>query len=198
MSDKQKKPIFKKWWFWLIVVIVIAAIASAGGEDKPRKEEPTTTVGGQTQQTQEQTQQQTAEQPEMPEFFKIGETAVTKKVKATIIEMEKSEGNAFSKPAEGNEFVLLHVTIENVSNEELVVSSALGFSAYVDDSAINESLTAHTSKDNLKTLDGTVAPGKKLIGTLAYEVPKGWQKLEIHFKPDQFSDTTIKWLIENK
>lgn len=207
MSEKAKKPIFKRWWFWLIVIIVIGAIASAGGEDKPRKEEPAVTTGEQTQgqpqeQTQERTQEQgqAAEQPkeETPEFFKIGETAVTKKVKATIIEMEKSEGNAFSKPAEGNEFVLLHVTIENVSNEELVVSSALGFSAYVDDSAINESLTAHTSKDNLKTLDGTVAPGKKLIGTLAYEVPKGWQKLEIHFKPDQFSDTTIKWLIENK
>jgi len=198
MSDKQKKPIFKKWWFWLIVVIVIAAIASAGGEDKPRKEEPTTTAGGQTQQTQEQTQQQTAEQPEMPEFFKIGETAVTKKVKATITEMEKPKGDEFNKPAEGNEFVLLHMTIENVSDSEITISSIMSFNAYVDDSSINESLTAHATKDNIKTLDGTIAPGKKLTGVLGYEVPKGWQKLEIHFKPDQFSDTTIKWLIENK
>lgn len=200
MSDKQKKPIFKKWWFWLIVVIVIAAIASAGGEDKPRKEEPTTTAGGQTQQTQEQTQQQTAEQPkeEAPEFFKIGEAAVTKKVKATITEMEKSEGDEFNKPADGHEFVLLHMTIENVSDQEIVVSSMLNFNAYVDDNAINENLAAQISKDGAKTMDGTIAAGKKLAGTLAYEVPKGWQKLEIHFKPDQFSDTTIKWLIENK
>lgn len=200
MSDKQKKSIFKKWWFWLVVVIVIAAIASAGGEDKPRKEELTTTAGGQTQQTQEQTQQQTAEQPkeETPEFFKIGETAVTKKVKATITEMEKSEGDEFNKPADGHEFVLLHMTIENVSDQEIVVSSMLNFNAYVDDNAINENLAAQISKDGAKTMDGTIAAGKKLTGTLAYEVPKGWQKLEIHFKPDQFSDTTIKWLIENK
>lgn len=200
MSEKAKKPIFKRWWFWLIVVvIVIAAIASAGGEDKPRKEELTTTAGGQTQQTQEQTQQQTAEQPkeETPEFFKIGETAVTKKVKATITEMEKSEGDEFNKPADGHEFVLLHMTIENVSDQEIVVSSMLNFNAYVDDNAINENLAAQISKDGAKTMDGTIAAGKKLTGTLAYEVPKGWKKLEIHFKPDQFSDTTIKWLIEN-
>lgn len=199
MSDKQKKPFFKKWWFWLIVVIVIAAIASAGREDKPRKEEPTTTAGGQTQQTQEQTQQQTAEQPkeEAPEFFKIGETAATKKVKATITEMEKSEGDEFNKPADGHEFVLLHMTIENVSDQEIVVSSMLSFNAYVDDNAINENLAAQISKDGAKTMDGTIAAGKKLTGTLAYEVPKDWKKLEIHFKPDQFSDTTIKWLIEN-
>ncbi|MEW8997910.1 MAG: DUF4352 domain-containing protein [Thermoanaerobacter sp.] len=207
MSNKQKKPIFKKWWFWLIVIIVIGAIASAGGEDKPRKEEPAVTTGEQTQgqpqeQTQERTQEQgqAAEQPkeETPEFFKIGETAVTKKVKATITEMEKSEGDEFNKPADGHEFVLLHMTIENVSDQEIVVSSMLSFNAYVDDNAINENLAAQISKDGAKTMDGTIAAGKKLTGTLAYEVPKDWKKLEIHFKSDQFSDTTIKWLIENK
>ena len=26
MSDKPKKPIFKKWWFWVIVVLVVGAI----------------------------------------------------------------------------------------------------------------------------------------------------------------------------
>lgn len=200
MSEKQKKPFYKRWWFWVIVVIVIAAIANAGGEDKPRKEEPTTAVGNQTQQTQGQTQQQTAEQPkeETPEFFKIGETAVTQKVKAIITEIEKPEGNEFIKPADGNEFVLLHMTIENVSDKEIVISSVLDFNAYVDDSSINESLTAHATKDNIKTLDGTIAPGKKLTGVLGYEVQKGWQKLEIHFKPDQLSNTVIKWLIENQ
>jgi len=205
MSEKAKKPIFKRWWFWLIVIIVIGAITSAGGKDKPRKEEPAVTTGEQTQgqpqeQTQERTQEQgqAAEQPkeETPEFFKIGETAVTQKVKAIITEIEKPEGNEFIKPAGGNEFVLLHMTIENVSDSEITISSIMSFNAYVDDSSINESLTAHATKDNIKTLDGTIAPGKKLTGVLGYEVPKGWQKLEIHFKPDH--NTVIKWLIENQ
>ena len=198
-GGKNKKPLYKRWWFWVIIVVIVIA-AIAGGEDKPRKEELTTAVGNQTQQTQGQTQQQTAEQPkeETPEFFKIGETAVTKKDKATITEMEKSEGGKFNKPADGHEFVLLHMTIENVSDKEIRISSILDFDAYVDDNAINEDLGAQISKDGAKTMDGTIAAGKKLTGTLAYEVPKGWQKLEIHFKPDQFSDTTIKWLIENK
>lgn len=200
-GGKNKKPIYKRPWFIaLIAIIIIGAIGSAVGEDKPRKEELTTAVGNQTQQTQGQTQQQTAEQPkeETPEFFKIGETAVTKKVKATITEMEKSEGGKFNKPADGHEFVLLHMTIENVSDKEIGISSILDFDAYVDDNAINEDLGAQISKDGTKTMNGTIAAGKKLTGVLGYEVPKGWQKLEIHFSPDPLSNTVIKWLIENQ
>jgi len=194
----EKKPFYKRWWFWVIVVIVIAAIG--GGEDKPRKEEPTTAVVNQIQQTQGQTQQQVAEQPkeETPEFFKIGETAVTKKVKATITKMEKSEGSEFNRPADGHEFVLLHMTIENVSDKEISISSVLNFDAYVDDNAINEDLGAQISKDGTQTMNGTIATGKRLTGVLGYEVPKGWQKLEIHFSPGLLSDTVIKWLIENQ
>ena len=194
----EKKPFYKRWWFWVIVVIVIAAIG--GGEDKPRKEEPTTAVVNQIQQTQGQTQQQVAEQPkeETPEFFKIGETAVTKKVKATITKMEKSEGSEFNRPADGHEFVLLHMTIENVSDKEISISSVLNFDAYVDDNAINEDLGAQISKDGTQTMNGTIAAGKRLTGVLGYEVPKGWQKLEIHFSPGLLSDTVIKWLIENQ
>lgn len=33
MSEKAKKPIFKRWWFWLIVIVFIVAIASQGGND---------------------------------------------------------------------------------------------------------------------------------------------------------------------
>jgi len=194
----EKKPFYKRWWFWVIVVIVIAAIG--GGEDKPRKEEPTTAVVNQIQQTQGQTQQQAAEQPkeETPEFFKIGETAVAKKVKATITKMEKSEGSEFNRPADGHEFVLLHMTIENVSDKEISISSVLNFDAYVDDNAINEDLGAQISKDGTQTMNGTIATGKRLTGVLGYEVPKGWQKLEIHFSPGLLSDTVIKWLIENQ
>lgn len=189
---------YRRWWFWVIVVIVIAAIG--GGEDKPRKEEPTTAVVNQIQQTQGQTQQQVAEQPkeETPEFFKIGETAVIKKVKATITKMEKSEGGEFNRPADGHEFVLLHMTIENVSDKEISISSVLNFDAYVDDNAINEDLGAQISKDGTQTMNGTIAAGKRLTGVLGYEVPKGWQKLEIHFSPGLLSDTVIKWLIENQ
>ena len=74
----------------------------------------------------------------------------------------------------------------------------MNFDAYVDDNAINEDLGAQISKDGTQTMNGTIATGKRLTGVLGYEVPKGWQKLEIHFGPGLLSDTVIKWLIENQ
>jgi hypothetical protein len=32
MSEKEKKPIFKRWWFWVLVVVVIGAVAGGGNE----------------------------------------------------------------------------------------------------------------------------------------------------------------------
>jgi preprotein translocase subunit SecF len=181
--------IFKKWWFWVIVVIIIIAVGSMGGKDTPKKTETTTTT---VTQAQEQNTTNT------PEFFKVGETAETKQVRATITRVEKSQGSQFNKPAEGNEFVLVYMTIENKSDKEIVVSSMLNFSAYVDDNAINEDLGAITVKEGNKTMDGKVAPGKKLSGVLGYQVPKGWGKLEIVYQPDVAADTKIKWVIENQ
>ena len=189
MAEKQKKPIFKRWWFWVIVAVVVIGIASQGGDDTPKLSEE--------QGTAETASDTATDEPETPEFFKLGETVETSKVKATITEMTKSEGSEFNTPEEGNEFVLLKMTIENISdNQELTISSILSFNAYVDDEALDESFSAILEGD--KTMDGTIAPGKKLSGTLAYEVPKDWKEIEIHFEPEVWRDIKIKWKIENE
>lgn len=33
MSEKEKKPIYKKWWFWAIIAVLVIAIATSGGDD---------------------------------------------------------------------------------------------------------------------------------------------------------------------
>jgi hypothetical protein len=192
VTEKQKKSIFKRWWFWVIVVIiVIGAIASQGdGDDTPKL---STDQGA--KEAVSRSESETEEQA--PEFFKLGETVETSKIKATITEMTKPKGDEFNKPEDGNEFVLLKMTIENISeDQELTISSMLSFNAYIDDSALNESFTAHLESDN--TMDGTIAPGKKLTGTLGYEVPKDWKEIEIHFEPEVWDDVKIKWIIENQ
>jgi hypothetical protein len=68
----------------------------------------------------------------------------------------------------------------------------------VDDTSINQSLSAQIAKEGTSTVDGTIAAGKKLKGVLGYEVPKDWNQIEVHFEPDMFDGTTIKWLIENE
>lgn len=190
MEEKQKKSIFKRWWFWVIVVIIVIGVIASQGDDTPKLSED---------QGAKEAVSTTENKPEekTPEFFKLGETVETRKIKATITELKKSEGDEFNKPEEGNEFVLLKMTIENISeDQELTISSMLSFSAYVDDEALDESFSAILEGD--KTMDGTIAPGKKLSGTLAYEVPKDWKEIEIHFEPEAWRDIKIKWKIENE
>ncbi|MGF7059291.1 DUF4352 domain-containing protein [Brassicibacter mesophilus] len=191
--EKPKKPFYKRWWFIVIVVIIAISIIGGRGEDKPKVSEDS-----QSKQVVSENKPAEEKTPEEPEFFKLGETVETNKIKATISDIEKPKGNDFIRPADGKEFVLLNVTIENISSEEINISSMLSFNAYTDDESMNESLSAQTAKEGTKTLDGTIAAGKKLTGILGYEVPRDWKKIEVHFTPDAWDDITIKWIIENK
>lgn len=201
--NTKAKPIFKRWWFWVIIaIVVIGAIGSMGEEDTPNVADKSgEVVESNVSKSNDEEQKQESEpvtKPEVPEFFKVGETVETKKIKAVISEVEKLNGSDFNKPADGNEFVLLHLTIENISDSEISVSSMLSFNSYVDDVTVNESLAAQIAKEGTSTVDGTIAAGKKLKGVLAYEVSKDWEEIEVHFTPNVWDNTAIKWKIENK
>jgi hypothetical protein len=67
MTEKVKKPIFKKWWFWvLVVVFIIIAAASCGGND-----ENSTATGDNSTNTAAQTTE-------------INDKTVKKEIKASI------------------------------------------------------------------------------------------------------------------
>ncbi|HSH50586.1 MAG TPA: DUF4352 domain-containing protein, partial [Bacteroidales bacterium] len=187
-ETKPKKPFYKRWWFILLIIIVIIGVLGSGvEEDTPQKvsEEPIQSTSG-IEEIEES----------VPEFFYPGDIVETNSIRAIITGIEKSTGSEFNKPADGNEFILINMTLENIADEELNISSMLSFNAYVDDTTINENLLAQIEADN--TMDGTIASGKKLTGTLGYEVPQGWGQIEIHFEPDVWDDTTIKWIVENE
>ena len=111
-----------------------------------------------------------------------------------MLEINESTGSMFNKPSDGNVFVIAQFEIENVSNNEINVSSILSFEAYCDDYACNFSLGALLEKGNMNQLDGTVAPGKKLNGIIGYEVPADWATLEVHFTPNVYSGKDIVFI----
>lgn len=195
--EKKKKPFYKRWWFILLAfIVIIGAIVGGGEEDVPKvADQPAeTTESTVNQEEPEEVQEQEVAQ----EFFAIGEVVETNSIRATVTGIEKPAGNQVNKPSEGHEFVIVNLTLENISDKELNISSLLGFNAYVDDTAINEDLGAQIAKEGSKTVDGTIAPGKKLSGILGYEAPVGWEQIEIHFEPETFGNTTIKWIITNE
>lgn len=117
-----------------------------------------------------------------------------KDLKFTATTLEESKGEQFFEPESGNVFVGIQFTIENISDEEQSVNSVLLFEAYADDVKCSYSLSAAMAFDG--TLDGSLAPGKKLVGYYAVEVPEGWQKLELDVQSNWLSSNSARFLFK--
>ncbi len=69
-----------------------------------------------------------------PVKAKVGERALLPGVALTVTKVEQSDGTEGDQPQEGNKFLIVHVTFENVSNERLDVNA--GQFEFVDSSGV--------------------------------------------------------------
>ncbi len=111
--------------------------------------------------------------------FSLNETAVFDDLRFTANEIKVSHGEGFFVPESGNVFVGIKFTIENISSQDQAISSLLLFDGYADDIKCEYSLSA-TCAFSEGQLDGTIAPGKKMVGWYALEVPESWTRLELN------------------
>lgn len=89
-----------------------------------------------------------------------------------------SNGDDYLKPEAGNTLKVLDITVENRSDAQQVVSSANSFDLTDEnDKSYMEAITA----DIKQSLDGTLAPGEKLQGEIAYEVGKDVKGLKLSY-----------------
>lgn len=185
----MKKSFYKKWWFWVIVVLVIGAIGSAGETEEVKDNSnqiaqsvAETSTPAPQEEVSIPIQEEKVENPitePAKTTYAVGDTATTKSYKMTVESLNVIESNnQFAQPEEGKEFIEISLLIENISDNELNVSSLMNFDAYVDGFAINEDLSAQVASGK-GSLDGTLASGKKLNGVLCYQVPLDWSELEI-------------------
>lgn len=168
---KKKHPILG------IIVLIFTIIFIAGilgGNDSPKKVESSAT-------------QVTVVETTSPAVFSVGDTLEMGGVLVTLDDVFESNGSQFLTPAEGNVFVTCEFTIENNSNSEIAVSSMMSFECYFDDYAANISLGGMIADHSKQQLDGSVAPGKKISGVVAYEAPSDWTDMEVHFKSSVYS-----------
>lgn len=125
--------------------------------------------------------------------FGLNETAVFSDLKFTATEVRESNGTDFFTPEDGNVFVGVKFTVENISDKEQTVSTILLFDGYADDVKCSYSFTAACAFSD-GTLDGTIAPGKKLVGWYALEVPENWSSLELQVKSNWLSNSSAKFI----
>ena len=161
-------------WVAIIFIALIFIGAIAGSED----EQPTKVVNNASESSVTSETANTT-----PETFGVGDTAEYKGVKVTLNSITENKGSQFNKPTDGNVYLLVNFTIENGTDEDLTVSSLLSFDAYQDGYSTNISLSALIEKTS-EQLDGTIAPGKKMQGTIGYEVPATYSEFEINYQAD--------------
>lgn len=173
----------------VVVLVVIAAFAGGGESSTPQKVESTSGTS--------QSASQASEAPSQPEqtVFTVGDAVELNGVKTTLLSAEEYPGKQYMMPTDGNVFLVCQFEIENDSSAEINVSSMVSFNAYCDDYSVNLSVTGEMLEDSWKSLDGTVAPGKKINGVIAYEIPQDWQKMEISYTPSFWSGHDVQFEI---
>ena len=161
----------------LLAVVLSFSFAACVADDSPTKEQG---EAAQTQNVKEET-------------FGLNDTAVFSDMKFTATEVKESYGDEFFTPENGNVFVGVKFTVENISDEDVVVSSLLLFEGYADDVKCEYSFAAACAFDE-GTLDGDIAPGKKLVGWYALEVPENWSSIELDVQSNWLSDNSAKFI----
>jgi len=164
-----------------IACFTILAIASSSS-DTPKKE----TEGSSDSSKQEASKN---------EVFALTETAVFSDLKITANEIKRSNGSEFNKPSSGKTFVGVKFTIENISEEEKQISTLLLFDAYADDVKCDYSIGAALEFSD-GTLDGSLSPGKKMVGYYALEVPVTTKKITLEVKSTWLSNSKAEFVLD--
>lgn len=177
MNTKQSKPWYKRFWVWALIIVVLIGIGGATGGNK--SDTPTNTANSGTASESKTTESKTE--------FKVGETATFDDKSITIKDVQRnySTGNQFAKPESGKEFVL--VTVEIVNNSKAAMDYNTFEFKLQDSSGVqqNESFTA-LSEGKLNS--GSLAAGGKVLGKMAYEVPKDDAGLKLLYQSFSFFD----------
>ena len=118
------------------------------------------------------------------ETFKPGDIVDIGDFILVVNSVESSSGSDFVKPAEGNKFVVVDLTVENKLDESVVVSSLIQMSLK-DATGQNYDVNILASAaGGASTPDGELAPGEKLRGQVAFEVPSDAEGLVFVFAPN--------------
>jgi len=163
-----------------ISCFMVLAIASGDNNDPPAREV------GRNGQADRNADAPEEVQANVDERFVLGDTAVFRDLRITadeIIINETWQDELFRvfEPADGNKFVAVRFTIENISDEHQLISSMLLFDAYVDGTLLAFTFGATTGLEG--TLDGEIAPGRRMIGFYGVEISASANELELEVRP---------------
>lgn len=121
--------------------------------------------------------------------FEVGEQVDLDGQVVEVTKVEKSDGDEFDKPSDGKEFVIVHVSIENHSDEEISYNP-FDFKMKNSDGQIeDQGITIIDSDTALSS--GDLSPDGNVSGTLSFEQPIDDEGLQLIFEPSFWLEDKI-------
>lgn len=178
----------------IIGVFSTVLLASCGGESSVEKVDggASSANGAEGEQNQEQENDDEAKKKKETEKLKIGDTVNFDGLKITLNSVTADSGSEFEKPEE-DRFLIVDMTVENTTEEPQTVSSLMNVSLRDDD---DYEYTTALYTGVKAQLDGEVAPGDKLRGQIAFDVPKS-KNYSLIFG-DPFTSGQAIWTFKSK
>lgn len=186
---KEKKPFYKRWWFIVLVLIIAFGAITTVGEDEtdagPAKVDGDTEVVAEDNDDEKDNDEEEIENTE----FSVGEQVEFEGQIVEITDVQFSSGEDFDTPAEGNEYVIVHIKIENQSDEKISYNP-YNFSMENSNGQIeNQTFTIIDTDTALSS--GELREGGNVEGTLVFEQPIDDDGLKLIFEPSFWSTDEV-------
>ena len=181
VSNKSNKK--KSWLLPLAIVVLVLAILACGGEVSPTKVgEVAATQADETQEEatpevdiapieSEPTQPVDTLSPQGPIYYKVGDIISIGDKVMVVLGWDSPPGDQFSKPDEGEKFVVVDVLLVNQGSSTGTVSSWLQMSLKDDTGQkYTIDLMANVASGE-SSPDGELSSGERIRGKVGFQVP---------------------------
>ena len=108
----------------------------------------------------------------------------------TVTNVKRTQGNEWSKPKSGNEFVTITVNIENKGKEKLDYNPL--YFKLQNSQGQQEGMTFTTINQDTELSSGELIPGGKVSGTITFEATKGDNNLALIYNNSFLSSKELK------
>jgi hypothetical protein len=129
--------------------------------------------------------------PAASQHFKVGDTVkVGSDWQAVVNSVKTDDGGQYSGLKSGDTYIVVDVSLTNLSSTEQNVSSELNFTLQ---DTTGQKYTEGIDSNAGATLDGKVEAGQPLRGTIAFEVPATVKQFTFNFSPDITGSGQTTW-----
>lgn len=176
--------------FLILLAIIFIGVLGSGEDQSNNNTSSTESENTEQTSTEDNASEESSENEELDKTeFAIGEPAELNGQVVQVTEVTKSNGNQFDTPSEGNEYVIVNVTIDNNSDKEISYNP-FNFKMKNSNGQIEDQGLIMVDQDTSLS-SGQLAPGGTVSGTLSFEEPIDDSGLQLIFEPSFWNEEQI-------